>query len=36
MGDKFGAVQATVEFALRSDEFGGKMRDYLKELVKTL
>ena len=35
MGDKFGAVTATVEYALRSAEYGGKLRDYLRELVKT-
>ena len=36
MGDKFGAAQATVEYALRSEEFGEKMRNYLKDLAKTL
>lgn len=36
MGDKFGAVQATVEFALQNQQFGAQMKTYLKELVKTL
>ena len=36
MGDKFGSVQATVEYALRSSEFGADMKRYLKELSKTL
>ena len=36
MGDKFGAAQATVEYALRSEEFGDKMRKYLQDLAKTL
>jgi UTP--glucose-1-phosphate uridylyltransferase len=31
-GDKFGMLQATVEFALRRPEFGDKFRAYLKEL----
>ncbi len=36
MGDKFGAVQATVEFALKSGEFGTRFKEYLKNLVKYL
>ena len=36
MGDKFGSTQAIVEYALRSDEFGDKMKSYLKDIVKTL
>jgi len=32
-GDKFGMLQATVEFALKRPEFGDKFRAYLKELV---
>lgn len=32
-GDKFGMMQATVEFALKRPEFGEKFRDYLKELA---
>ena len=35
MGDKFGAVQATVEMSLKSP-FGDKVREYLKSLVETL
>jgi UTP--glucose-1-phosphate uridylyltransferase len=31
-GDKFGMLQATVEFALKRPEFGEKFRDYLKGL----
>ncbi|HSZ18007.1 MAG TPA: UTP--glucose-1-phosphate uridylyltransferase GalU [Terracidiphilus sp.] len=31
-GDKFGMLQATVEFALKRPEFGAKFRDYLKTL----
>jgi UTP--glucose-1-phosphate uridylyltransferase len=31
-GDKFGMLQATVEFALKRPEFGDKFRAYLKEL----
>lgn len=31
-GDKFGMLQATVEFALRRPEFGEKFREYLKGL----
>ncbi len=32
-GDKFGMLQATVEFALKRPEFGEKFRAYLKGLV---
>ena len=32
-GDKFGMLQATVEFALRRPEFAEKFREYLKGLV---
>lgn len=35
MGDKFGAVQATVETAL-AGAFGKEMREYIKALAKTL
>ena len=31
-GDKFGMLQATVEFALKRPEFGAKFRAYLKGL----
>ena len=34
MGDKFGAVTAIIEYALRSGEYGGRLKDYLNELVK--
>ena len=32
-GDKFGMLQATVEFALKRDDLGPKFRDYLKGLA---
>lgn len=32
-GDKFGMLQATIEFALKRPEFSDKLRSYLKELV---
>jgi len=32
-GDKFGMLQATVEFALKRPEFADKFREYLKELA---
>jgi UTP--glucose-1-phosphate uridylyltransferase len=32
-GDKFGMLQATVEFALKRPEFGAKFREYLKGLA---
>ena len=31
-GDKFGMLQATVEFALKRPEFGEKFREYLRTL----
>lgn len=33
-GDKFGMLQATVEYALKRPEFADKFRSYLKELVR--
>ncbi|MBR2988516.1 MAG: UTP--glucose-1-phosphate uridylyltransferase [Clostridia bacterium] len=36
MGDKFGALQATVELGLKSEEYGEKLRNYLIEFAKTL
>ena len=36
VGDKLGYVKANVEFAVRSKELGGEIREYLKEFVKTL
>ena len=36
MGDKFGSVKAVVEYALRSKEYGEKMREYIKELSSAL
>ena len=32
-GDKFGMLQATVEFALNRADLGGKFREYLKGLT---
>jgi UTP--glucose-1-phosphate uridylyltransferase len=32
-GDKFGMLQATVEFALKRPEFADKFREYLKSLA---
>ena len=29
-GDKFGMLQATVEFALKRDDLGPKFREYLE------
>ena len=36
MGDKLGATTATVEFALKSPEFGERFRAYLKGLATKL
>lgn len=33
MGDKFGALTATVEFALKRKDFGDKFRAYLKSVI---
>lgn len=35
VGDKFGFIKATVEYALERDELKDKIQTYLKELVKT-
>lgn len=35
-GDKFGYLQATVNFALEHQELGGRFREYLKEIVRRL
>ncbi|MCH5351741.1 MAG: UTP--glucose-1-phosphate uridylyltransferase [Clostridiales bacterium] len=34
MGDKFGAITATVDFALKNEKYGEKLREYLKSVVK--
>lgn len=34
MGDRFGYLKANIEYGLRDEELKGKLRDYLKELVK--
>ena len=34
MGDKFGAITATVDFALARPEFGDRLRAYLKTVLK--
>ncbi|MCD4820801.1 MAG: hypothetical protein K8R11_01715 [Methanococcoides sp.] len=31
-GDKFGYVQAVIDFALCNEDFGPKVRDYLKTI----
>ncbi len=36
VGDKFGYLQATVEYALRREDLGGVFADYLKEIVKDI
>ncbi len=36
MGDKFGAMQAYTEFALKSAEFGDKYKEYIKKLAENL
>lgn len=33
MGDKFGAVTATIDFALKNDKFGDRVREYLKSVL---
>lgn len=34
MGDRFGCLKANIEYGLRDEELKGKLREYLKELVK--
>lgn len=34
MGDRFGYLKANIEYSLRDEELKGKLREYLKELVK--
>ncbi len=36
MGDKFGALTATVEFSLKNPEYGKKFADYIKNLANKL
>ena len=36
MGDKFGAMQAITEFAVKNEEIGAKYRDYIKKLAERL
>lgn len=36
MGDKFGALQASVEYGLRSPEYGEAFKEYLRNLVDSL
>ena len=36
MGDKFGAVTASVEFALKNKEFGARFKDYIVSLAAAL
>lgn len=34
IGDKFGYVKAIIDFALKRDDIGSKVKEYIKELVK--
>ena len=34
VGDKYGYVKATIDFALKRADTGQKVRDYIKELAK--
>lgn len=34
MGDRFGYLKANIEYGLRDEELKGKLREYLKELIK--
>ena len=34
MGDRFGYLKANIEYGLRDEELKGKLREYLKEIVK--
>lgn len=36
MGDVFGSLQANIEYALRDEKLSEKLKDYLKQLNKTL
>ena len=36
VGDKLGFIRANVEYALKSKEIGADMKEYIKELAKTL
>lgn len=36
MGDKFGALCASIDYGVRDKVFGQKLKDFLKEYVKTL
>lgn len=36
VGDKFGYIRANVEYALRSDEIGDEVKNYIKELASKL
>ncbi len=35
MGNKFGAITATVDFALRRPEFGDRLKEYLKSILNS-
>ncbi len=35
MGDKFGAITATVDFALHRPEFGDRLKEYLKSILNS-
>lgn len=36
IGDKFGFVKANIEICLKDEKFGNQLKEYLKNLVKTL
>ena len=36
MGNKFGIIKAGIEVGLNHPEVGSQLRDYIKELAKTL
>lgn len=36
IGDKFGYVEATIEYGLRHNEISGKLKEYIKQLAKKL
>lgn len=36
MGDRLGYLKANIEYGLRDEELGGKLKGYLKELIKDI
>ena len=33
MGDRLGYLKANIDYGLRDEELGGKLKEYLKELI---